>query len=333
MERRDCIIIGAGPCGLSAAVELKKRGFQPLVIDKGCIVNSVYGFPSFMNFFSTPDLLELGGLPFITQGEKPTRLEALKYYRAVCDHFELDLHQYETVTRIDRQASEFVVSTEKKDQQKAQYVSANIVVATGYFDNPNKLGIPGENLQKVYHYFKDAHPYFGQKVAVIGGKNSAVDAAMELEKAGAEVTMVYRQPAFTKSVKPWVRPVIESAIEKGKIGMYWNTTVKEITPDTVVLDQQGKRIELENDAVFALIGYYPDCSMLEAIGVNVNKETGVPEHHPDTMETNVPGVYIAGVLAAGFNANKIFIENGRFHGHAIAKDLANRNKALSHVSR
>lgn len=322
VEKRDCIIIGAGPCGLSTAIELKKRGLNPLVIDKGCIVNSVYGYPTFMNFFSTPELLELGGLPFITQGEKPTRLEALKYYRAVCGHFELDLHQYETVTHIKRQAEAFVVNTVKQDQQTAQYISDKIVVATGYFDNPNLLGVPGENLQKVNHYFKDAHPYFGQKVVVVGGKNSAVDAAMELEKAGAEVTMVYRQAAFTKSVKAWVKPVIESAIEKGRIGMYWDTNVVEITPDTVILDQQGKRIELTNDAVFALTGYYPDCSLLEEIGVRINTKTGIPEHNPDTMETNVPGVYIAGVLAAGYDANKIFIENGRFHGHDIAKDLA-----------
>ena len=329
MEKRDCIIVGAGPCGLSAAIEIKKRGINPLVIDKGCIVNSVYAFPTFMNFFSTPELLELGGLPFITQGEKPTRLEALKYYRAVCQHFALDLHQYETVTHIERLTDSFVVHTEKQEQQKKQYEAAKLVIATGYYDNPNMLGIPGENLQKVHHYFKEAHPYFGQKVVIIGGKNSAVDAAMELEKAGAEVTMVYRRSAFTKSVKAWVKPVIENAIEKGRINMYWNTTVTEITPYSVILDQQGERIELENDVVFALTGYSPDDTMLKSVGVTINEETGIPQHNPDTMETNVPGLYIAGVIAAGYDANSIFIENGRFHGHAIAKHLANENEAVS----
>lgn len=328
MERRDCIIIGAGPCGLSAAIELKKRGFNPLVIDKGCIVNSIYGFPTFMTFFSTPELLELGELPFITRGEKPTRLEALKYYRAVCNHFELDLHQYETVTQIERQKDgSFIVDTESKGEPR-QYTCHKVVVATGYFDNPNLLGIPGEDLQKVHHFFKEAHPYYGQKVVVIGGKNSAVDAAMELEQAGAEVTMVYRRQQFTDSVKAWVKPVIESAINKGLIKMYWNTNVIEITPRTVVLERQGERFELQNDVVFAMTGYYPDTSMLTSIGVEINAETGVPEHDPETMETNVPGVYIAGVIAAGYDANRIFIENGRFHGHAIAKDLSREKETV-----
>lgn len=326
MQTRDYLIVGAGPCGLSAAVELKKRGFNPLVIDKGCIVNSVYGFPTFMNFFSTPELLEIGGLPFITQGEKPNRLEALKYYRAVAVHYDLDIHQYETVTRIEREADRFIVHTAKQNIRKVHYAAARIIIATGYFDNPNLLNIPGENLDKVHHYFKEAHPYFGLKAVVIGGKNSAVDAAMELEKAGVDVTMVYRRPAFTKSVKAWIKPVIESAIEKGRIRMYWNARVTEIKPDTVVVEQEGVRFELENDVVFALTGYSPDRSLLEQLGVNINEETGVPEHDPDTMETNIPGVYIAGVLAAGYDANSIFIENGRFHGVTIAEDAASKEE-------
>lgn len=330
MEKRDCIIIGAGPCGLSAAVELKKRGVNPLVIDKGCVVNSIYGYPTFMSFFSTPEQLELGELPFITQGEKPTRQEALKYFRAVAARFHLDIHQYEKVTDIQPQPDGFIVYSEKQHNRKAQYAADRIVVATGYFDNPNELGIPGEHLEKVHQNFKEAHPFFGQKAVVIGGKNSAVDAALELEKTGVDVTMVYRRSAFTKSVKPWVKPVIESAIEKGRIRMYWNANVTEIRLDTVVIEQEGKRIELENDVVFTLTGYTPDCSMLENIGVRVNRETGIPEHDPDTMETNVPGVYIAGVLAAGYDANKIFIENGRFHGHAIAKHVARQKEALKH---
>lgn len=326
MEKRHCIIVGAGPCGLSAGVQLKKRGFHPLIIDKGCIVNSIYGFPTFMHFFSTPELLELGGLPFITQGEKPTRLEALKYYRAVADHFELDIHQYETVTRIDRRTDGFVVHTEKRDKQPASYWAECVVVATGYFDNPNLLGIPGESLQKVHHYFKEGHPYYGQKVVVIGGKNSAVEAAMELEKSGAEVTMVYRRSAFTKSVKAWVKPVIESAINKGLIRMYWNAHVKEVTQDAVLIEQEGRHMTLENDVVFALTGFVPDRSLLEGAGAEIDEETGIPAHNAETMETSVPGLYIAGVLAAGYDANTIFIENGRFHGDIIAEHIANQAK-------
>lgn len=325
-QTRDFIVIGAGPCGLSSAVELKKRGFNPLVIDKGCVVNSIFHFPTFMTFFSTPELLEIGGLPFTTQGEKPTRLEALKYYRAVVSHYGLDVHQYEIVTDIERHPDGFTVHTVKRDQRQASYTAGRIVVATGYYDNPNMLGIPGENLPNVHHYYKEAHPYFGQKAVVIGGKNSAVDAALELQTAGVDVTMVYRRSAFTKSVKAWVKPVIESAIEKGRIRMYWNANVTEITPDAVVVDQNGKQFQLPCDVVFALTGYTPDTTMLEKLGVHIDTETGVPEHNPDTMETKVPGVFIAGVLAAGFDANAIFIENGRFHGQAIAENAASKRE-------
>lgn len=322
MEKRDCVIVGAGPCGLSTAVELKIRGFEPLIIEKGCIVNAIYGYPTFMHFFSTPELLEIGRIPFITQGEKPTRLEALKYYRAVADYFALDIHQYEKVTDVKRSGNGLTVYTDK-----GVYATDKVVVATGYFDNPNFIGVPGEDMPHVHHYFKEAHPHYGQEVVVIGGKNSAVEAAMELQRTGADVTMVYRRSAFTSSVKAWVKPVIESAINKGLIQMYWNSNVVEITENSVVIDQNGELHTLPCDVVYALTGYRPDYTFLKQIGVRIDRESGVPEHNPETMETNVPGVYIAGVIVSGNDANRIFIENGRFHGVAIAEHLQQERAA------
>ncbi|GGE11136.1 hypothetical protein GCM10011571_10560 [Marinithermofilum abyssi] len=317
----EMIIIGAGPCGLSTAIEAKKRGMEPLVIEKGCIVNSIYHFPTFMQFFSTPELLEIGGLPFISLGEKPTRLEALKYYRAAVQAYDLNVHTYEKVTRVDRDSDVFTVYSEHKGESR-QYQTKKLVVATGYYDTPNRLNIPGEDLPKVHHYYKEAHPYSGMNVLVIGGKNSAVINAMDLQRAGANVTMVYRRGAFTDSVKAWLKPVIESAINKGWIQMYWNTEVKEIAEEHVVLEQEGKTFTLPNDVVFAMTGYRPNTEMLKKLGVKIDSETGAPVHDPDTCETNVPGLYIAGVIAAGLDANSIFIENGRFHGHRIAEHAA-----------
>lgn len=319
----DVIVIGAGPCGLSTAIELKKRGLTPLVIEKGSIVNSVYHFPTFMQFFSTPELLEIGGLPFVTAGEKPSRHEALKYFRAAVKAFDLQVNTYEQVVGIDREADGFVVHTEKQGVAHT-YRSSNVVVATGYYDSPNKLGVPGEELPKVHHYYKEGHPYAGLEVLVIGGKNSAVDAAMDLYQAGARVTMAYRREAFTKSVKPWVKPVIESAINKGWITMHWNTVLKKIAPEHVLLEKEGKPIELPNHTVFAMTGYHPQTEVLNRLGVSIDADTGAPVHDADTMATEVPGLYIAGVIAAGYDANSIFIENGRFHGGKIAAHIQQR---------
>ncbi|GGA38913.1 hypothetical protein GCM10007416_09880 [Kroppenstedtia guangzhouensis] len=316
----DLIIVGAGPCGLSAAVEAKKRGFNPLVIEKGCLLHSVYGFPVHMQFFSTPELLEIGGVPFISTGEKPNRLEALKYYRSVAKAYGLRVHLYEKVTRIDKVGEKFVVRTENS-AGKQRYVTCRVVVATGYYDTPNLMNIPGEKLSKVHHYYKDGHPYYGLDVLVIGGKNSAVDAAMDLHQAGARVTMAYRQGAFTNSVKAWVKPVIESAIKKGWITMHWNTVVREIREKEVLLEKEGELFTLKNDAVFAMTGYRPQTRMLEQLGVSLDSKTGAPVHDPETMETEVSGLYIAGVIAAGNDANSIFIENGRFHGGKIVAHM------------
>ncbi|MFC4078116.1 YpdA family putative bacillithiol disulfide reductase [Salinithrix halophila] len=324
MTSQELIIIGAGPCGLSAAVEAKKRGIEPLIIDKGCIVQSIFRFPTFMQFFSTPGLLEIGGIPFVTAGEKPVRGEALKYYRAVVKAYNLDVHTYEKVTQLERKADHFVLHTEHRDGPK-RYTARHVVVATGYYDNPKPLNIPGENLAKVKHYYTESHPYTGLDVLIVGGKNSAVDAAMDLQQAGARVTMAYRREAFTSSVKPWVKPVIESAIRKGWVTMHWNTVVKEIREREVLLEKEGETFRLKNDVVFAMTGYQPQTEMLRRLGVRVDREAGAPVYNPDTMETEVPGLYIAGVIAAGKDANSIFIENGRFHGERIADHLQEKS--------
>ncbi|BCU81757.1 hypothetical protein JIR001_15400 [Polycladomyces abyssicola] len=320
----DLIIIGAGPCGLSVAVEAKNRGLSPLVIEKGCLVNSIYHFPTHMTFFSTPELLEIGDVPFVTAREKPTRHEALVYYRTVAEKFDLRIHTYEKVVRVDKSDDGIFEVLTEKNGQSLRYRTRHVVIATGYYDNPNLMGIPGEDLPKVHHYFEEGHPFSGLEVLVVGGKNSAVIAALELHRAGAKVTMSYRRSAFTDSVKAWLKPVIESAIRKGWITMYWNSEVREIKPDSVVLEQDGRRLEIANDAVFAMTGYRPDRSLMERLGVTFDPETGEPTHNPDTMETNVPGLYIAGVIAAGHDANKIFIENGRFHGEKIAEHISGK---------
>ncbi|PDO09988.1 MAG: hypothetical protein BLM47_09685 [Candidatus Reconcilbacillus cellulovorans] len=317
------VVIGAGPCGLSAAVELKRIGFHPLVIEKHNVVHSIYRYPTYMKFFSTPDLLEIGGIPFTTPNDKPTRLEALHYYRTVAMREELRIRCYEEAVRIGRVETGFVVETVDRTGVHRSYAAENVVVATGYFDSPNLLGIPGEDLPNVTHYYKEAHPYSFMRVAVIGGNNSAVDAALDLLQVGARVTMIYRGTPETQNVKPWVRPLFESMVRKGKIEMMYRSRVTAIFPDRIdVVLEDGSTRTIEIDFVLALTGFRPDRTMLKEVGVMVDDETGIPAYDPETMETNVPGLYVAGVVAAGRNANEIFIENGRFHGVKIAAHLA-----------
>ena len=317
------VIVGAGPCGLSAAIELKKKGFDPLVIEKGSIVHSIYNYPTYMIFHSTPELLEIGGMPFVTPNEKPTRLEALTYYRTVASRYQLRIRCYEKVTRVEPAGGAFRLTAENRFGERIAYDASRVVIATGYFDTPNRLGVPGENLPKVFSYYKEAHPYAGMKVAIVGGNNSAVDAALDLQRAGAEVTVIYRRAELSSRVKAWTRPLFESMVNKGRIRMMYRSHVKEIREhDIAVENSEGQRLTLPNDFVFALIGYRPDRTLLESLGVGFDAESGVPTYDAATMETNVPGVYLAGVIAAGNDANSIFIETGRFHGERIAADIA-----------
>lgn len=321
MQNEEIIIVGAGPCGLAAAIALQDIGKSPLIIEKGNVVNSIYHYPTHQTFFSTSEKLEIGGFPFVTDTYKPKRNQALVYYREVAKRKNLRINAYEQVMKVEKSIEGFTVNT-----SKGTYHARYIIIATGYYDHPNYMNVPGENLPKVFHYFKEAHPYFDKDVCVIGGKNSSVDAALELVKAGARVTVLYRGGEYSPSIKPWILPEFESLVRNGVISMHFNAHVKEITETTVVYLQDGKEISIANDFVFAMTGYHPDHQFLKAIGVQIDDETGRPIINPETMETNITGVYIAGVIAAGNNANEIFIENGRFHGELIAKSILEKTQ-------
>lgn len=320
MRKVDAVIVGGGPCGLSAAIELQQIGLKPIVIEKGNIVNAIYNYPTHQTFFSTSEKLAIGDVPFIIEERKPRRNQALVYYREVVKAKNIQVNRFEKVERVQKKEEGFVVST-SKDQYEAPYV----VIATGYYDNPNYIGIEGEDLPKVYHYFKEAHEFFDTDVLVIGGKNSAVDAALELNKAKARVTVVYRGSEYSPSVKPWVLPEFDACVRNGEINMLFESCVKEIREHEVVIDVKGEEQVLKNDFVFAMTGYHPDHNFIRNMGVNMDEETGRPQFNPETMETNIENLFIAGVIAAGNNANEIFIENGRFHGKQIA-DKIKENK-------
>ncbi|MBS4191060.1 YpdA family putative bacillithiol disulfide reductase [Bacillus sp. FJAT-49705] len=320
MRREDAIIVGGGPCGLASAISLQEIGLKPLVIEKGNIVNAIYHYPTHQTFFSTSEKLEIGNIPFITVEYKPRRNEALSYYREVVKRKNININAYEKVLKITKQENkEFLVIT-----NKGQYISNYVIIATGYYDHPNYMNIPGEDSHKVYHYFKEAHPYFDKDVVVVGGKNSSVDAALELVKAGARVTVIYRGNEYSPSIKPWILPEFDSLIRNGVIKMEFNAHLQEIFDDKVIYMKNNKVFELKNDFVFAMTGYHPDHKFLKAIGVKIDTETGRPFFNSETMETNIEGIYIAGVIAAGNNANEIFIENGRFHSGKIAESIKNK---------
>lgn len=321
----DVLIIGAGPTGLACAIEAHRAGFTAVNIDKGCLVNSLYHYPTNMVFFTTPELLEIGDLPFTTSNQKPTRLEALEYYRKVTEHYHLDIRQYETVEQISGHDGSFTVATTDRHGQPHSYRARKLVIATGFYDLPNLMKVPGEDLPKVRHYYNEPHPYFDCDVVVVGAKNSAAIAALELWRHGARVTLVHRGPGIHERVKYWIKPDIQNRIKNGEVKAYFNTTVKSIAPTAVTLDTPEGEVTLKNDFVLALTGYHPDFDFLTGAGIELGEECR-PKCNPETLESNVPGVYLAGVIVAGMRTGEIFIENGRFHGGQIARDLQRKLK-------
>ena len=317
----DLCIIGAGPIGICCAIEAKKNNLSYVIIDKGCLVNSLYNYPKNMTFFSTSDKLEIGGVPFISHNSKPTKSEALEYYRRVVSSWKLDINLYEEVNQITKKENFEVVTS------KGKYISKNVVVSTGFYDLPYKLNVPGEDLDKVKHYYDEPHPYFGMKVAVVGAANSAVDVALETYRKGAEeVTMIVREPNLSESVKYWVKPDVENRINEGSIKSYFNSNIKKIDSKSITVSTPEGELVIENDFVLAMTGYQPDFSFLERIGIKIgDDEHTTPFHDPDTMETNVKGIYLAGVICGGLKTNKWFIENSRDHSKIIIEEIKKNN--------
>ena len=344
-EQFDVAVIGAGPSGLASAIEAQKRGLRVVTIDKGCLVNSLFHYPANMTFFTTPELLEIGDIPFPSAHQKPTREEALEYYRKVAERYQLDVRQYERVDEVSGKDGDFRIATTRvrtdilgglethhsspapQERQRQEYRAKKLIVATGYYDLPNFMNIPGEELPKVFHYYREPHPFFNCEVVVIGGKNSAAIASLELWRHGARVTIVHRQAGMHANVKYWIKPDIENRIKNGEIKAYFHSRVKEIRAEEVVVETPGGEVRVRNDFVFALTGYHPDYEFLKGVGVELSADECRPLVNPETLETNVEGIYVAGVIVAGSKTSEIFIENGRFHGQRIAADLEKKLNA------
>ena len=325
VQRFDAVVVGAGPTGLACGIELQQRGVSTVLIEKGCVTNSIYNYPTHMVFFTTPELLEIGNLPMTSLNEKPGRTEALKYYRRVAEHYKLNIHQYERVLRISGDDGEFEVHT-----SRGEYRARKIVLATGYYDLPNMLNVPGEELDKVLHYYKEPHPYYNHDVIVVGAKNSAAIAALELYWTGARVTLIHRGSSMSDRIKYWIKPNIENRIMNGEIKAYFNSRIVEIHPKSAVVETPDGPVTLKNDFVFALTGYRPDLEFLASLGIRLEPVTERPRTNPDTLESDRPGIFLAGVIVAGMHTNEIFIENGRFHGKKIAEAIA-QSLSLSSV--
>ena len=322
----DVVVIGAGPVGLACAIEARREGLQARVIEKGALVNSIVGYPARMEFFSTPELIEIGGYPFPIQNYKPTREEAVEYYRGVAAQEKLDIKLYERVLQVDGRAGDYTVATDKGEHR-----SRTIVVATGFFDRPNMLNVPGEELPKVTHYYREPYPYVQQKVAVVGARNSAAKAALDCYRHGAEVTLIVRSPALSDKIKYWIKPDLENRIKEGSIRAYFNTSIEEIRPASVVLRTPSVTVEIDNDWVLAMIGYRPDYGFLESLQIAIADDVyRTPVFDEATFETSRPGLYLAGTVCGGLQTNRWFIENGRFHAKQIMKHIARGNTEPIH---
>jgi thioredoxin reductase (NADPH) len=313
----DVLIIGAGPGGLSCAIEAKKAGLSGTLLDKGSVVDAIRRFPTDLIWFSTPELLEIGGVPFVIPTTRPTRVDTINYYQRVAGHYKLDVRTsdgVETVAKID---SHFRITTQKRKTFEAR----NVVVATGYYDDPNRLGVSGEDLPNTAHYYREPFEFFGKDIAVVGGRNSAVEAALDLYRHGARVTLIHRGAELSKGVKYWILPDIENRIKNGEVKAFFNSTVREIKEESILIDSADGMTELKNDFTFVLIGFHPDTKHLQSYGVQINPETLGPIHNEKTFETNVAGLYVCGSIVAGKNNNKIFVENGRLHGPIIVNAI------------
>jgi len=323
-EQYDILCIGAGPTGLACAIEAKRERMRPLVIDKGCLCNSLFHYPTNLVFFTTPERMEIGDLPLTTVGGKPTRAEALKYYRRAVEHYGIETHLYTAVDRIAGHDGAFVVHTHDDSGAGREYRVRKIIIATGYYDLPNSLGVPGEELPHVSHYFTEPHPYWNQDVVVIGARNSAAEAALDLFRGGARVTLVHRGAELGKTLKYWVKPDIENRINAGEICALFNTRIVRIEPNQVWMHNGDGERPVSAAHVFAMTGYHPDFSFLERQGIRLNPETKKPECNPHTLQSNVPGIHLAGVVVGGKHTSEIFIENGRFHGRQIISAIAGK---------
>lgn len=313
----DVLIIGAGPSGLSCAIEARRAGLSAVVLEKGSVVDAIRRFPTGLIWFSTPELLEIGNIPFVIPTTRPTRVDAINYYQRVAAHFTLDIRTHDGVQDVQKNGDHFLVTTHRKKRYRAK----NVVVATGYYDHPNRLGVPGEDLPNVAHHYREPFEFFGCDVAVVGGRNSAVEAALDLFRHGARVTLIHRGPELSKGVKYWILPDIENRIKNGEIKALFNSVVKEIREESILVHTAQGLVEVKNDFTFVLIGFHPDTDHLRSYGVEINPDTLAPVHDESTLETNVPGLYVCGSIVAGKNNNKIFVENGRLHGSVIVSAI------------
>ena len=319
------LIVGGGPCGLATAISAQRAGLSAVVIEAEAVVSAIAHYPTYARFFSTAERLSLGDMPFVIATEKPTRRDALAYYRAIVRHFHIDIRQYERVSSIEKDGDGFVARSTLRSGAERETRARSVVIATGYFGSPNRLGVPGEDLPHVSHVYREGHEAFDQDVVVVGGGNSAAEAALDLWRSGARVTLVHFGPTFDKKIKPWVLPDFVNRVNEGAIGVRWDSRVSRIERDAVVIANPSREERLNAAFVYIMTGFAPRVELLRQVGVPIDPVTGIPAHDPATLETSVPGVFIAGVVVAGFDANKVFIENGRYHGDKIVARLLGTN--------